>query len=102
MNYYKNYYTNSLYYFGKYYKRKKVPAHLNEIKDKDEKEKAFSSENTTPYGEAIQLLIKSNDEFLVYEGDDDNKLDYTSDQFVDLYQQNLKSQSEKIAETCLR
>ena len=69
--------------------------------DKDEKEKAFSSENTTPYGEAIQLLIKSNDEFLVYEGDDDNKLDYTSDQFVDLYQQNLKSQSEKIAETIL-
>ena len=69
--------------------------------DKDEKEKDFSSENTTPYGEAIQLLIKSNDEFLVYEGDDDNKLDYTSDQFVDLYQQNLKSQSEKIAETIL-
>lgn len=69
--------------------------------DKEEKEKSFSSENTTPYGEAIQLLIKSNDEFLVYEGDDDNKLDYTSDQFVDLYQQNLKSQSEKIAETIL-
>lgn len=31
--------NENLYYFGKYYKRKKVPAHLNEITDKDEKEK---------------------------------------------------------------
>ena len=31
--------NENLYYFGKYYKKKKVPAHLNEITDKDEKEK---------------------------------------------------------------
>ena len=31
--------NENLYYFGKYYKRKKVPAHLNEITNKDEKEK---------------------------------------------------------------
>ena len=52
-------------------------------------------------GEAIQLLIKSNDEFLVYEGDEEGKSDYTSEQFVDLYQQNLKVQGEKLAETIL-
>lgn len=52
-------------------------------------------------GEAIQLLIKSNDEFLVYEGDEEGKSDYTPEQFVDLYQQNLKVQGEKLAETIL-
>lgn len=31
--------NENLYYFGKYYKRKKIPAHLNEITDKDEEEK---------------------------------------------------------------
>ena len=69
--------------------------------DEAEKEENTSSGTNTSFGEAIQLLIKSNDEFLVYEGDDEGKVDYTPEQFVDLYQQNLKVQSEKIAETIL-
>ena len=69
--------------------------------DEVEKGENTSSDTNTSFGEAIQLLIKSNDEFLVYEGDDEGKVDYTPEQFVDLYQQNLKVQSEKMAETIL-
>jgi len=69
--------------------------------EEEKEEEDDSRKNSSTFGEAIQLLIKSNDEFLVYEGDEDGKTDYTSEQFVDLYQQNLKVQSEKIAETIL-
>ena len=74
---------------------KETPS-LFEEKDNDVEKKIESS-----LGEAIQLLIKANDEFLVYEGDDEGKTDYTPEQFVDLYQQNLKIQGEKLAESIL-
>jgi hypothetical protein len=58
-------------------------------------------ENISGLGEAIQLLINNNEDFLVYEGDEVGKTDYTPEQFVDLYQQNVKIQGEKFAETIL-
>ena len=58
-------------------------------------------ENISGLGEAIQLLINNNEDFLVYEGDEVGKTDYTPEQFVDLYQQNVKIQGEKLAETIL-
>lgn len=79
---------------------KEVPSLFEEKTEKKE-ETSDETTETSSFGEAIQLLIKSNDEFLVYEGDEEGKIDYTPEQFVDLYQQNLKVQSEKIAETIL-
>ena len=79
---------------------KEVPS-LFEDKFKEKEETSEESVESSSFGEAIQLLIKSNDEFLVYEGDEEGKLDYTPEQFVDLYQQNLKVQGEKLAETIL-
>jgi len=79
---------------------KEVPS-LFEEKNSEEDTDTETKIESSSFGEAIQLLIKSNDEFLVYEGDEEGKTDYTPEQFVDLYQQNLKVQSEKIAETIL-
>lgn len=69
-----------------------------------EKETLFSEEkieDTSSLNDVISLLIKSNDEFLIYEGDEEGKTNYTPEQFVDLYQQNIKVQGEKMAETIL-
>jgi len=79
---------------------KEVPS-LFEEKNSEEDTDTETKIESSSFGEAIQLLIKSNDEFLVYEGDEEGKTDYTPEQFVDLYQQNLKVQSEKMAETIL-
>ena len=79
-------------------KEEQIPNLFNEDSDK---ETVDNKSGNSSLGEAIQLLIKSNDEFLVYEGDDEDKLNYTPEQFVDLYQQNLKIQGEKLAETIL-
>ena len=79
---------------------KEVPS-LFEEKNSEEDADTETKIESSSFGEAIQLWIKSNDEFLVYEGDEEGKTDYTPEQFVDLYQQNLKVQSEKIAETIL-
>lgn len=79
---------------------KEVPS-LFEEKTIEEDTDTETKTESSSFGEAIQLLIKSNDEFLVYEGDEEGKTDYTPEQFVDLYQQNLKVQSEKMAETIL-
>ena len=65
----------------------------------EQKEEVVNNNNN--FGEAIKLLIEANDEFLVYEEDQDGSLEYTAEQFVDLYQQNLKIQGEKLAETIL-
>lgn len=67
---------------------------------KEEKTEAEEVEGNS-FGEAIQSLIKANEEFLVYEGDEEGKTDYTQEQFVDLYQQNLKVQGEKLAQDIL-
>lgn len=78
---------------------KEVPTLFGEqTTNEEESEKKTSSGNV---GEVIQLLIKANEEFLVYEDDEEGKTDYTAEQVVDLYQQNLKVQGEKLAETIL-
>ena len=79
---------------------KEVPSLFEEKLSEEDTDTETKTESSS-FGEAIQLLIKSNDEFLVYEGDEEGKTDYTPEQFVDLYQQNLKVQSEKMAETIL-
>ena len=68
--------------------------------DVEDKENSSKASISSP-GEAIQLLIKSDDNFLVYDGDEAGKVDYTNEQFVDLYQQNIKVQGEQLAESIL-
>jgi len=79
---------------------KEIPSLFEEKPSEEDTTTETQTESST-FGEAIQLLVKSNDEFLVYEGDEEGKTDYTPEQFVDLYQQNVKVQSEKMAETIL-
>lgn len=78
-----------------------------EEEEEEEKPNLFHEETdelkkgSNSYTEAIKLLVEKNEDFLIYEGDDLNEVEYTAEQYQDLYQQNLKLQGEKLAESIL-
>lgn len=57
--------------------------------------------DATPYGEAIQTLIKETEDFLVYEGEDE-RVDYSKQEFVELIQANIDSKVEQYVESTLQ
>lgn len=70
-------------------------SYKQEETEEDEKE---SSTGVTPYGEAISTLIANTDNFLVYEGDEADKKDYSRDEFVELFNHNINAKSQQIVE----
>lgn len=68
----------------------------NEQEEDESEEK--SSSGVTPYGEAINTLIANTDNFLVYEGDEPDKKDYSRDEFVELFNYNINAKSQQIVE----
>ena len=60
-------------------KEKQIPNLFNEDSDK---ETVVNKSGNSSLGEAIQLLIKSNDEFLVYEGDDEKRMIQSTDRKI--------------------
>lgn len=62
----------------------------------DESEESF--EEATPYGEVIQTLISNTDGFLVYEGDEEGKKNYSKDEFIELFNYNVGTRSQQIVE----
>jgi len=63
-----------------------------------ETEKEEVSGDATPYGEVINTLIANTDGFLVYEGDEEGKADYTKDEFLELFNYNVNARSQQIVE----
>jgi hypothetical protein len=59
-----------------------------------------TSTKATPYGQGVQALIKGMDEFLIYEGDDE-RIDYTEDEFVALIGENVNIKTQKAVEATL-
>lgn len=59
-----------------------------------------TSTKSTPYGQGVQALIKGMDEFLIYEGEDE-KADYTEDEFVALISENVNIKTQKAVEATL-
>lgn len=53
------------------------------------------------FGKAIQTILKHNEDFQIYEGDDPENLEYSEEQFADLFNQNVQLKGEKIAEAVL-
>jgi len=53
------------------------------------------------YGKIVQSLLKDDETFQIYEGDDPEKLEYSKDQFLDLFKQNIQIKGEQIAEAVL-
>lgn len=70
-------------------------SYKQEETEEDEKE---SGTGVTPYGEAISTLIANTDNFLVYEGDEVDKKDYSRDEFVELFNHNINAKSQQIVE----
>lgn len=70
-------------------------SYKQEETEEDEKE---SGTGVTPYGEAISTLIANTDNFLVYEGDEADKKDYSRDEFVELFNHNINAKSQQIVE----
>lgn len=66
--------------------------------EEEEEEEEESSTGATPYGEAINTLIANTDNFLVYEGDEPDKKDYSKDEFVELFNYNVSAKSQQIVE----
>ena len=53
------------------------------------------------YGKIVQSILKEDESFQIYEGDDPEKLEYTKEQFFDLFKQNTQLKGEQIAEAVL-
>lgn len=80
------------------------PVSLFDEGEVKEEEEETSNENeeysgeVTPYGEVIQTLISNTDGFLVYEGDEEGKKNYSKDEFIELFNYNVGTRSQQIVE----
>jgi hypothetical protein len=64
------------------------------------KKKSGRPKKPTAYGEAILAMRKVDPEFLVYEGEED-KVDYTEEEYSEIISQNLQTRSQAIAEATI-
>lgn len=69
-----------------------------EPSDKKEGQSGFEGND---FGKVVQTILKHNEDFQIYEGDDPENLQYSEEQFADLFNQNVQLKGEKIAEAVL-
>ena len=70
-----------------------------EPSNKGEEEQSVFEGND--FGKVVQTILKHNEDFQIYEGDDPENLQYSEEQFADLFNQNVQLKGEKIAEAVL-
>ena len=73
---------------------------IKDSNDEGDQSPSTTSTKATPYGQGVQALIKGMDEFLIYEGDDE-RIDYTEDEFVALIGENVNIKTQKAVEATL-
>lgn len=54
----------------------------------------------TVYGEGIKALIDADTDFMIYQGDDD-KVDYTKEEYIELFNENIRAKSEAMTEATI-
>lgn len=73
---------------------------LEDNENQGVKKKGGRPKKPTAFGEAILAMRKVDPEFLVYEGEED-KVDYTEEEYSEIISQNLQTRSQVIAEATI-
>lgn len=71
-----------------------------EKKVEGKKKPAGRPKKPTVFGEGIKALIDADTDFMIYE-EDEGRVDFTKDEFVELFTENIRVKSEMIAQATL-